>query len=156
MENVLKSYDLKLKEVISLGLIAQNTSLTALEFSNILDLEGETGIRNWIGGLVDLGLLKQKGRTKGTTYYVDPELLRSMEFKGKTTLKNIEPHRLRALVVQDLNIYGESSFSEIHNRIGLEIPTRMLRSQIKNLLEKDEIKKRGKKKGTKYFIDEKP
>lgn len=153
MENVLKSYDLKLKEVISLGLIAQNTSLTALEFSNILDLEGETGIRNWIGGLVDLGLLKQKGRTKGTTYYVDPELLRSMEFKGKTTLKNIEPHRLRALIVQDLNIYGESAFSEVHNRIGLDIPTRMLRTQIKNLLEKEEIKKRGKKKGTKYFID---
>jgi ATP-dependent DNA helicase RecG len=111
MENVNKHYGLKLKEIISLGLIAQNTSLMAVEFARILDLDETNGVRNWLGNLLELGLVKQKGRTKGTTYFVDPELLRELEYQGPTDLKNIAPHRLRALIKEDLEIYGESAIA---------------------------------------------
>lgn len=154
METVGKHYDLRLKEVISLGLIAQNTSLTAIEFARILDLDEANGVRHWLGKLLEIGLVKQKGRTKGTTYFVDPELLKTMEYQGPTDLKNIAVHRLRALIREDLGIYGNSAISEIHQRIGKEIPLRSIKSQLDNLMESGEIDKEGQKRGTKYFIND--
>lgn len=154
MEKANKAYELRTKEIISLGLIAQHTSLTAIELSKILYLYEPNAIKDWIGRLIDLGLVKQKGRTKGTTYFVEPNLLKELEFKGQTDLKNIEPHRLRALIIEDLNIYGKSAFGDLHKRIGLEIPKRSIRSQIENLIKDQLIFKEGEKKGTKYFIDE--
>lgn len=154
MEKANQIYNLGTKEIISLGLIAQHTTLTAIEFSKTLNLEELNGVRNWMGRLLELELVKQKGRTKGTTYFVEPELLKRLEFKGQTDLKNIESHRLRALILEDLGIYGESAISEIHTRIGKEIPLRTLRSQIDNLQKEGKIRKEGKKKGTRYFIDD--
>ncbi len=153
MEKANQAFALRTKEIISLGLIAQNTALTAIEFSNILNLEGQNGIRNWMGRLLDFELVKQRGKTKGTSYYVEPELLKQLDFKGQTDLKNIEPHRLRALIVEDLKIYSGSSVGEIHERIGAEIPIRSLKTQLHNLLENDEIIKDGDKRWTKYSIN---
>lgn len=154
MEKANEEYHLRTKEIISLGLIAQNTSLTSIEFAKLLSLEEQNAIRDWLGRLTDLGLVKQRGKTKGMSYFVKPELLKRLDFKGQTDLKNIESHRLRALIIEDLKIYNLSSISEIHNRIGIEIPLRSLRSQIKTLLENKEINKTGERKGTRYFIDE--
>lgn len=154
MEKVNQTYGLRIKEIISLGLIAQNTSLTAVEFSQILDLNEIGGVKNWMGRLVDLELVKQRGKTKGTTYYIEPKLLKEFEFKGQTDLKNIKPHRLRALILEDLGIYSKSAISEIHTRIGKEIPLRSIKSQLDNLLEDNKIQKEGIRKGTKYFINE--
>lgn len=154
MDKANQNYHFNTKEIISLGLMAQNTSLTATEFARILDLKGQNSIRNWLGRLLELELVKQRGKTKGTTYYIDRKLLRSLEFKGRTDLKNIESHRLRALIFEDLGIYGKSSVGEIHKRIGLEILLRSIKSQLENLLDDDRIQKEGEKKGTKYFINE--
>ena len=74
-----------------------------------------------------------------------------MEFKGTTTLKNIEGHRLRELILRDLEIYKEARISEIHQRIGPEIPRRKLRYQLRLLVEAGEIGKRGVGKPTTYF-----
>jgi ATP-dependent DNA helicase RecG len=155
IEKANQMYHLGTKEIISLGLIAQYTTLTAIEFSKILNLEEANGVRNWMGRLLDLELVKQKGKTKGTTYFVEPVLLKRLEFKGQTDLKNIESHRLRALIIEDLGIYGKSAISEIHTRIGSEIPLRSLKSQLDNLLEAGDIQKGGERKGTKYFINDK-
>jgi len=153
MEKVNQAYQLNTKEIISLGLVAQNTSLTAIEFSKRLDLKEQNSIRSWLGRLLDLELVKQKGKTKGTNYYVAPEVLKAHEFKGLTDLKNIEPHRLRALIHEDLKIYGKSTIGEIHKRVGEEIPVRSLRRQLENLCEEQKINKEGERRGTKYFID---
>ncbi|MCR9100084.1 MAG: putative DNA binding domain-containing protein [bacterium] len=153
IDKVNQEYQLRSKELISLGLIAQNTSLTAIEFGNILGLEEKEAIRTWLGRLLDLELLKSKGRTKGTTYYVEPSVLKKHEFKGQTSLKNIPPHRLDALVVEDLTRYGISAISQIHQRIGKEIPLRKLRYQINQLVGSGRVSKKGEKKGTRYFID---
>lgn len=153
IEKVHQEFQLRSKEIISLGLIAQHTSLTAIEFGAILGLEEKDAIKTWLGRLPDFKLVKSKGKTKGTSYYVEPAVLKKHEFKGQTSLKNVPSHRLDALIHEDLTRYGKSAISEIHQRIGKEIPLRTLRYQLNQLLEKGAIVKEGEKKGTKYFID---
>jgi ATP-dependent DNA helicase RecG len=152
IDKVNQEYQLRSKEIISLGLIAQHTSLTAIEFRNTLGIT-EEDLRTWLDRLLEFKLIKSKGKTKGTSYYVEPAVLKKHDFKGKTSLKNIPTPRLNALILEDLSSYGESSISDIHQRVGKEIPSRTLRYQITQLVENGEIIKTGEKKGTKYFID---
>ncbi len=153
IEKVHQEFQLRSKELISLGLIAQHTSLTAIEFGAILGLEEKEAIKTWLGRLLDFKLVKYRGKTKGTSYYIEPSVLKKHEFKGQTSLKNIASHRLDALIIEDLLRYGKSAISEIHQRIGKDIPLRTIRYQINQLVENEAISKEGEKKGTKYFID---
>lgn len=153
IEKVNAEFQLRSKEIISLGLIAQHTALTAIEFSKLLGLTEKDDARAWLGRLLEFELIKAKGKTKGTEYFVEPSVLRKHEFKGLTDLKNIPSHRLEALIIEDISRYKMSSISEIHQRIGKEIPLRTLRYQINQLVEKGELSKEGEKKGTRYFID---
>jgi ATP-dependent DNA helicase RecG len=91
-------------------------------------------------------------KTKGKEYFIRPKTLRTFDFKGKTTLKGIESHRLRELILRDLEIYREAGFGNIHNRIGKEIPARKVRYEIQKLIEDGLISKTGKGKGTKYLL----
>lgn len=153
IEKVHQEFQLKSKEIISLGLIAQHTSLSALEFSTILGLEEKEAIRSWLGRLVNLKLVKSRGKTKGTSYLVEPSILKKHNFKGLTNLKAIQPHRLEALIIEDLNKFEKSAISDIHQRIGKEIPLRTLRYSINQLIKKQKVKKEGERRGTRYFID---
>ncbi|MCW5962353.1 MAG: hypothetical protein KIS76_19485 [Pyrinomonadaceae bacterium] len=100
---------------------------------------------------VSLGLVKTKGKTKGKEYLVKPEMLRSFNFKGKTTLKTIENHRLRELILRDLEIYKVAGISDIHQRIGTEIPRRKVQYELKRMVENNEIKTEGEKRHRKYL-----
>ena len=153
IEKVNAEFQLRSKEIISLGLIAQDSALTAIEFSQKLGLYEKEDIRSWLGRLLEFKLLKSKGKTKGTEYYIEPSVLKKHKFKGLTDLKNIPTHRLDALIVEDLSRYGESSISQINQRVGVEIPSRTLRYQLNQLLKKGQIKKKGEKRGTQYIID---
>ncbi len=153
IEKVHQEFQLRSKEIISLGLIAQHNSLTAIEFSSILGLEEKEAIRSWLGRLVNLKLVKSRGRTKGTTYLVEPGVLKKHNFKGQTNLKNILSHRLDALIIEDLNKYEKSAISDIHQRIGKEIPLRKLRYQLNQLIKNNKVRKIGQRRGTRYFID---
>ena len=52
-------------------------------------------------------------------------------YKGTTSLKRIESYRLRELIMEDLRIYQPCSITDIHERIGKEIPLRKLQFQNK-------------------------
>ena len=153
MQKASDVFQLKQKEIISLGLIAQKGDILAIELSELLNVVSPNGLQYWLGRLLDLKLVLSKGKTKGTLYYVNPDFLRLSDFKAKTTLKKIEPHRLKELILADLKDYPDSSISEIHQRIGVEINKRKLRSMLSDLLGENLIYKTGDKKGTKYFID---
>jgi ATP-dependent DNA helicase RecG len=143
-----ETFQLKQKERITLGLIAQKESLTAIQLSKLLELHDSPELKNWLGRLIDLELIK----TKGKEYFVKPKMLRTFNFKGKTTLKGIESHRLQELILRDLEIYKEASFGDIHKRIGKEIPIRKVRYEITKMIEDEKIVKKGKGKGTKYLL----
>lgn len=155
MDKASSEFSLKQKEVISLGLLAQQQSFTALEISNILNQNEEVGLRNWLGRLSELELIIKTGKGKGTQYAVNPEFIRKINFKGKTNLKNIEDYRLEELIFKDLKAYPKSGFSEIHQRIGLEINKHKVRRILRQMVDDGQIKSEGIKKWVRYSIEQK-
>lgn len=73
-------------------------------------------------------------------------------YKGTTSLKRIESYRLRELIMEDLRIYQPCSITDIHERIGKEIPLRKLQFQIKQLIAEGKLDSEGQKRWTKYRI----
>lgn len=154
MDKAGSEFSLKQKEIISLGLLAQQPSFTATELSDILNQNEETGLRNWLGRLMDLRLVVKTGKGKGTQYAVNPEFFRKINFKGKTNLKNIEDHRLGELIYKDVTAYPGSAFSEIHQRIGPEINKHKVRRILKQLISDKKLKSSGNNKWTRYSIEQ--
>ena len=107
----------------------------SFELCKALALKNAEALQPWIGRLGELGLVLAQGRTKGTTYKVNPDVLREQNFRGRTGLKGIERHRLREVIAQDLGIYGKSKRDDIHTRVGLEIPERQLRTVLLAMVE---------------------
>lgn len=139
------------KELITLGLLAQHEALTAIELVKALELSRAEDLKHWIGRLKEWGVVHSRGKTKATEYFVEPEVLRTMEFQGETTLKGIERHRLRELILRDLEIYRKAGISDIHERIGREIPRRKVRRELAELVAAKEIGSQGVKRGAVYF-----
>jgi ATP-dependent DNA helicase RecG len=155
MDKASNEFSLKQKELISLGLLAQQQSYTALEISSILNQNEEVGLRNWLGRLIDLELVVKTGKGKGTQYTVNPEFIKKINFKGKTNLKNIEDYRLEELIFKDLTAYPNSGFGEIHQRIGIEINKHKVRRILKQMVDNGQLKSEGVKKWTRYSIEQK-
>lgn len=155
MDKASTEFSLKQKELISLGLLAQQQSYTAVEISSILNQNEEVGLRNWLGRLIELELIVKTGKGKGTQYAVNPEFVRKLNFKGKTNLKNIEDYRLEELIYKDLKAYPNSGFGEIHARIGVEINQFKVKRLLKSMVENDVIDTIGVRKWTKYYIKQK-
>jgi ATP-dependent DNA helicase RecG len=152
MDKASNEFSLKQKELISLGLLAQQQSYTALEISSILNQNEEVGLRNWLGRLIDLELVVKTGKGKGTQYAVNPEFIRKINFKVKTNLKNIEDYRLEELIYKDLTAYPNSGFGKIHQRIGKEINEHTVKRILKRMVSKDVLMIDGSKRWAKYSI----
>jgi ATP-dependent DNA helicase RecG len=153
MDKASQEFQLKQKEIIALGLIAQHSAIPSIQLSKILNQKDETGLRNWLGRLIDLELVQSKGKTKGTEYFINPDYLRKLNFKGKTDLKKIEPYRLQELIYQDLTAYPDSQIGDIHIRIGKEIAQRKLKAELDKMMDANRIIKSGEKRWTKYSIN---
>jgi len=152
MDKASGEFQLRQKEVISLGLLAQQQSYSAIELSSVLNQNDETGLRHWLGRLLDLGLVEKTGKGKGTQYSVNPEFIRKIKFKRKTSLKNIEDYRLEELVRKDVTAYPNSSFSEIHQRIGEEINEHTVKRILRNLVKNDVLDQESSKRWARYSI----
>ena len=76
----------------------------------------------------------------------------SPEFAGETTLKRIEPHRLAALIVEDIGRYPRSQISDIHGRIGSEIPRTQIKRSLADLIKTGRLASEGVKRGTRYRL----
>ncbi len=146
-----RRFQLRQKEKICLGLIVQHESLAANQLTHFLELRDASHLHPWLDRLLAWEVVKSRGRTRGTVYFVDPVLLRTLDFKGSTTLKGIEEHRLHELILRDLEIYREASISEIHGRIGEEIPRRLLKNQLRKMVATGEVGKKGKLRHTRYL-----
>ena len=141
------------KEIISLGLIAQYNSISALDFSKELNLPNTPNVvSHWLGKLSEIGLIISKGKTKGTEYLVNPEFLKRISFKGKTNLKRIENHRLEELIYQDLKIYQPTAIGDIQIRIGKEINIHKIRRAIKEMIRKGVLFAYGENRFRTYSI----
>ena len=147
-----ETYHLTQRERISLGLLAQHDALTARELIGNLELGSIENLQPWIRRLVDWGLVKSVGRTQATKYFVDPQLLRTLQFAGETTLNRIEPHRLAALIVEDVGRYPRSQISDIHGRIGSEIPRTQIKRSLTDITQSGRLVLEGARRGTRYRL----
>ena len=109
-------------------------------------------LRSWLGRLITLSLVNQWGRAKATRYFVPPPLLRKVGLDTLTTLTRVQPHRLRTLVFEDLERFPDSSRSEIHRRVGTEIPERTLRRTLEDLVKAGDVLALGEKRWRRYRL----
>lgn len=146
------NFQLQARERTTLGLIAQHEAITAMELAKALALKDADELRPWLGRLLDLALVVTQGRTKGMTYRVNPDVLKATQYRGRTSLRGIERHRLRELVLSDLAIYGLSKRGEIHARIGAEIPERTLRTELAAMVDAGLLVPVGQAGGRRYEL----
>jgi ATP-dependent DNA helicase RecG len=123
----------------ALGLLAPTEGLSAVELAEQLELDSPPEVGRWLDRLINLGLVQQSGRTKATRYFVPPDLLKAAGLDQMTTLKRVSPHRLRALVLEDLDRYPDSAISAIHRRIGSEIPGRAIKRALDHLIDDGQV-----------------
>ena len=140
------------RERIALGILVQHDGLTARQLASVLELPNARAVAAWLERLLTWEIVRQTGRTRGTRYFIDPVVLRTLEFPSKTTLARLEPHRLRELILEDLRRYPGSAYGEIQARIGSEIPVNQVRWQLKSLLDEGYVKSEGEKRWRKYSI----
>jgi ATP-dependent DNA helicase RecG len=152
MTKVDRTYQPSQRQKIALGMLAQNDGMTARELADHLHLRDVEDLRPWLDALLDLELVGKVGQTKGTRYFVDSQLMRSLDFEHGTTLARIELHRLEALVTEDLGRHPGSKIGEIHSRIGEEIPRNRLRYCIRRLVDGGKVIPDGEKGGRTYRI----
>jgi len=150
MSKLNEDFSLKQKEIIALGLIAQNSTIPSIVLSKKLSLRNDDVLKYWIGGLLKHEIILSKGRTKATEYHINPRLLKQIDFKGKTDLKKIESHRLEQLIIEDLKIYQPCSIGDIQERIGKEINKKKIKRQLDKMIEEDKIQGIGEKRWRKY------
>lgn len=147
-----QKYQLTQRERIALALLAQAEGLSAVDLAARLELDGPTALYSWTGRLIELGTVEQTGRTKAARYVVRAELLRSAGLDRRTTLKLIQPHRLRALLLEDLERFPDSARGDIHRRIGREINERTITRALGQLMRDGLVDGAGERRWRKYRV----
>jgi len=143
-------FHLRQRERIAPGLLAQTEGLTGAELARRLELEDAAGLGGWLQRLLDEGLVQRTGRTRAVRYFVPPALLRTVGLDLHTTLRRVQPHRLRALILEDLERYPESSSGDIHRRIGPEIPERTFGRALGEMARDGRVVARGRGRWRRY------
>lgn len=144
--------ELRQKQIICLGLIAQHESISAADLIKLLNLKNRDALSPWLNKLVDDGIVETSGRKKGKEYRVCSHILKESGYKGQTSLKRIEPYRLRELIIEDLKIYECASLRDIQQRIGDEISYQKLWKQLDNMIKEGILESTGKNRWTKYRL----
>lgn len=143
--------DLRDRERIVLGLLARSGPQTRSELASALSLASAHQVRAWEGNLEARGLVIVRGRAAGQRLKVNPKLLRQSGVALKTTLVDIENHRLRELLRTDIEDFPGSRISEISGRVGSEIPRRRLQRQLAKLRDEGVVEMRGTRGEARYY-----
>ena len=153
MQTAFQNFELKQKQIICLGLIAQNESMTASQLLAVLNIKNGDALRPWLKPLIDKGIVvSDNTHSKAQEYRVEPQLLKNSDYRGRTSLKRIENYRIKELIIEDLKIYQPCGLHDIHERIGEEIPYRKLQRQIQELIQVGKVKQTGVKRWAQYQL----
>ena len=145
-------YQLTQRERITFALVAQTEGISAAQLAEDLELPDAGALRPWLGRLLTLGLIEQSGRTNAVRYFVPPALLREAGLDTLTTLTRVQPHRLRALILEDLERFPDSAKGDILRRVGPEIPDRTFRRALEELVESGKVLATGEKRWRRYRL----
>jgi ATP-dependent DNA helicase RecG len=147
-------FQLTQRERITLGILAQTEGMTARELGSVLETGGTDELAVWFGRLVRIGLLLTRGKTSGMLYFVAPEWLRGAQLDRKTTLSRIAPHRLLALILEDLTDYPDSSSADVNRRIGAEISAKTVKRALDALVGEGRVSYEGERRWRRYCLSD--
>ncbi len=149
LDYVLTNYRLSQKGYIAFGTIASKRKILSTELSKILQLSNDERLRSYTDSLSKDNLILSKGVKKGTYYYINPTLIKNSNTNIKTTLKTIEHHTLKALILEDLKLYPNSRIKQILVRLeGVDIKD--LRKVLYEMVDKGDLKIDGAKTNRTY------
>ena len=155
IRGALQIADLKQKQIICLGLIAQYESISATNLIQILNLKDRDALSPWLDPLVEHGIVHTVGSHRAKEYRISAPILKQSDYKGKTSLKRIEDYRIKELIIEDLKIYSCAPLKDIHQRIGKEIPYKKVLAQIKSLVSENIVEEVGANRWIQYRLIEK-
>ena len=147
-------FQLTQRERIVLGALAQSEGMTAKELGVVLATEYNEDLRVWLGRLQMFGLVGFAGRTRAMRYFVEPALLSSADLRLPTTLLRIQPYRLRALILEDLSRYPDSSRVDINKRVGTEISAKNIIRALNDLGDAGDITHSGERRWRRYRLSD--
>jgi ATP-dependent DNA helicase RecG len=139
------------KAVIAFGIILQEEIISSEELSKKLQLPETDRLRSYVDILCTNGVVLTRGRGKGTKYYVNPEIISNSKANIPTTLKTIEPYRLKELILQDLKYHPKSLISDISVRLP-DIPYAELQKKVRKMALDGELKYEGGRKYRYYSL----
>lgn len=154
IDYVNKHFQLTQKETITLGVIATRKKLLSTQLSNELQLNQEDKLKHWLGSLLDKNILISRGVKKGTEYLLNPDLFSQAKLNLSPSLKTIEPHKLEALILEDLRYNGKSSMSAIKERLS-EVYPEDIQKTVYRMARKGLLEKEGADKNRVYMIVQK-
>lgn len=131
--------------------MVREKKISGIELAKQLQLEDSERLRNWVVKLVDQKILVTEGKTKGTMYQVNPQLLASIDHDLKPSLRTIEPHALEALIKEDVKIHPSSSVKSIHSRME-DIDLSIVKKAIYRMVESGELQAEGSNKFRAYSL----
>jgi ATP-dependent DNA helicase RecG len=85
-------------------------------------------------------------------YFVASDWLRGAQLDRKTTLSRITPHRLQALILEDLARYPDSSSADINRRIGAEISAKTVKRALDALVDAGQVTHAGERRWRRYCL----
>jgi ATP-dependent DNA helicase RecG len=149
-----KHYQLTQREKIVVGVVARHHKILSTQLSAVLQLSEEDRLRSWVQNLVERKILLTRGKGKGNAFIINPALLKSSELNISPSLKTIEPHVLAELVKKDLEIYPQSSMSDIDGRIK-DVPRDEIKKVVYSLVSEGVLRTSGANKNRQYELAEK-
>lgn len=144
-------FKLSRKAYIALGVILKEKTILASELTKELQLPAGERLRFYVDPLIAHRIILNKGIGKGMKYAINPEFVANSKYQFTTTLKTIEPYRLKALIIEDLKFHPESLLSEIATRLpDVDFPE--LEKMVRNMAKEGEISFIGGRKFRKYLL----
>ncbi len=153
LDHVLKNYTLKQKSLTAFGIIAKAQKILSTELSFALQLSEEERLRNYVDDLLKQHLICKDGIKKGTSFIINPQLIKNAQVGIKTTLRTVEPHVLKTLILQDLLIHPNSSARDILSRLS-DVDLRDVRKVLYSCVDSGEVIALGGTKNRTYQLSE--
>lgn len=139
------------KSMIAFGMILQEEIVSSETLSKRLQLPETDRLRSYVDILCAKNVVLTRGRGKGTKYYVNPDIISNSRANIRTTLKTIEPYRLKELILQDLKYHPKSLVSEMSERLP-DVPFTELQKQVRRMATIGELSYFGGRKFRRYSL----
>ena len=145
------NYRLSQKSYIALGIILQQRSISAVDLAKELQLPSGERLRSYVDMLINNNIIITRGRGKGVKYEINPEFVANSNLQIHTSLKTIEPYRLKALIFEDLKYHPDSLLSEIASRLP-DVDYARLEKMVRNMAKEGKISHTKGRKFRKYSL----